>query len=99
MHENVALIGGRQNHGYFFPLPGSIFSLEIKGISPYRTVEIILFRFTRSINPYNPKMKNMKRILVATLVILTSLSLFSCSHSVTPGDAASHHYGHCRDVR
>jgi len=41
----------------------------------------------------------MKRILVATLVILSSVVLFSCSHSVTPGEAASHHYGHCRDVR
>jgi len=46
------------------------------------------------------KMKNnMKRILVAAIVVLTSITLFSCSHSVTPGEAASHHYGRCRDVR
>jgi hypothetical protein len=38
----------------------------------------------------------MKRILAA-LILITFL--FSCSRSVTPGDAASHHYGHCRDVR
>jgi len=45
------------------------------------------------------KMKNnMKRILVA-IVVLTSIALTSCSHSVTPGEAASHHYGRCRDVR
>jgi len=41
---------------------------------------------------------NMKRILVA-IVVLTSIALTSCSHSVTPGEAASHHYGRCRDVR
>ena len=38
----------------------------------------------------------MKRILVALIVISF---LASCSRSVTPGEAANHHYGHCRDVR
>ena len=37
-----------------------------------------------------------KRILVA-LVVISFLA--SCSRSVTPGEAANHHYGHCRDVR
>jgi len=43
-------------------------------------------------------MKNMKRILLATLFILSAF-LFSCARSVTPGEAASHHYSHCRDMR
>ncbi len=41
-------------------------------------------------------MKNMKLIL--TLIIIISF-VASCSRSVTPGEAANHHYGHCRDVR
>ncbi len=55
-----------------------------------------MFKFVLKI--LNPNMKNMKRILLAIL-ILTTVTLFSCSRSVTPGDAANHHYGHCRDVR
>ena len=43
-------------------------------------------------------MKNMKRIVVAILV-LSSVALFSCSRSVTPDQAASNHYSHCRDMR
>jgi hypothetical protein len=38
----------------------------------------------------------MKKILA--LLVLASL-LFSCSRSVTPYEAANHHYGHCRDVK
>jgi len=38
----------------------------------------------------------MKRILLALIVISF---LASCARSVTPGDAANHHYGRCRDVR
>jgi len=42
----------------------------------------------------------MKRILLAALFVITSSIVFtSCSHSVTPGEAANHHYSHCRDVR
>ncbi len=44
-------------------------------------------------------MKNMKRILLAAIVIITSTTLFSCSRSVTPEQAASTHYSHCRDMR
>ena len=44
-------------------------------------------------------MKNMKRILLAALVILSGSLLFSCNRSVTPGQAASTHYSHCRDMR
>jgi hypothetical protein len=41
----------------------------------------------------------MKRILLAILVIITTTLLFSCSRSVTPDQAASNHYSHCRDMR
>jgi hypothetical protein len=41
-------------------------------------------------------MKNMKRIL-ALILIISFVS--SCSRSVTPGEAANHHYSKCRDVR
>ncbi|HEV3325979.1 MAG TPA: hypothetical protein VG052_10250 [Puia sp.] len=41
----------------------------------------------------------MKRILIVTLVILSSSLIFSCNRSVTPGEAASHHYSRCRDMR
>jgi hypothetical protein len=45
-------------------------------------------------------MKNMKRFLIALVVlILSSTLLYSCSRSVTPEQAASNHYGHCRDMR
>jgi len=44
-------------------------------------------------------MKNMKRILLIALVILSSSVIFSCNRSVTPGEAASNHYSHCRDMR
>lgn len=44
-------------------------------------------------------MKNMKRILLAALVIITTTTLFSCDRSVTPGQAASNHYSHCRSMR
>ena len=44
-------------------------------------------------------MKNMKRILLIALVILSSGLIFSCNRSVTPGEAASNHYSHCRDMR
>ncbi|HLZ87291.1 MAG TPA: hypothetical protein VKQ52_08625 [Puia sp.] len=40
----------------------------------------------------------MKRFFVA-IVILSSTLLFSCSRSVTPDQAASNHYSHCRDMR
>ncbi|HMI63874.1 MAG TPA: hypothetical protein VK518_23320 [Puia sp.] len=40
----------------------------------------------------------MKRTLVVLLVVF-STCLFSCSRSVTPGEAASHHYSRCRDMR
>ncbi|HEY4060385.1 MAG TPA: hypothetical protein VGM30_00715 [Puia sp.] len=40
----------------------------------------------------------MKKILLATFILL-SVALFSCARSVTPGEAASHHYSHCRDMR
>ncbi|MHA4807935.1 hypothetical protein ACX0G9_07505 [Flavitalea flava] len=37
---------------------------------------------------------------IQTLLIAVSLlCLFSCSRSVTPGEAANRHYGRCRDVR
>jgi hypothetical protein len=41
----------------------------------------------------------MKRILFAAIVIITTTTLFSCNRSVTPGQAASNHYSHCRDMR
>jgi PBP1b-binding outer membrane lipoprotein LpoB len=41
-------------------------------------------------------MKTMKKILA--LALLLSL-LYSCSHSVTPYEAASHHYNKCKDMR
>jgi len=44
-------------------------------------------------------MKNMKRILLAAIIIIISTTLFSCSRSVTPGEAASNHYSHCRNMR
>jgi hypothetical protein len=45
-------------------------------------------------------MKNMKRFFVAIiLVVISSALLTSCARSVTPGEAASHHYSRCRDMR
>jgi hypothetical protein len=44
-------------------------------------------------------MKNMRRILLAALVILSGSLLFSCNRSVTPEQAANTHYSHCRDMR
>jgi hypothetical protein len=41
----------------------------------------------------------MKRILVAVIVVFTSTILFSCNRSVTPEQAASNHFTHCRDMR
>lgn len=41
-------------------------------------------------------MKTMKKILAVALLL--SL-LYSCARSVTPYEAASHHYNHCRDMR
>ena len=42
-------------------------------------------------------MENMNKRIVLALIVI---SLFaSCARSVTPGDAASHHYGSCRNVR
>ena len=41
-------------------------------------------------------MKTMKKILA--LVLLTCV-LFACNRSVTPYEAASHHYNRCRDMR
>jgi hypothetical protein len=41
-------------------------------------------------------MKTMKKILA--LALLLSL-LYSCSRSVTPYEAATHHYSHCKDMR
>jgi hypothetical protein len=59
----------------------------------------ILLFFLRRFNPvHKPKLKNMKRFLVA-LVIISSTLLFSCSRSVTPDQAANNHYSHCRDMR
>jgi len=42
-------------------------------------------------------MKDMKRILV--LLVIISSCLISCSRAVTPGEAASHHYSRCREMR
>ena len=44
-------------------------------------------------------MKNMTRILLAVVVILSGSLLFSCNRSVTPEQAANTHYSHCRDMR
>jgi hypothetical protein len=41
-------------------------------------------------------MKNMKLILTAVIIILIAAS---CDRSVTPQQAASTHYSHCRDMR
>ncbi|HEY4108391.1 hypothetical protein [Puia sp.] len=42
----------------------------------------------------------MKRLFVAILLlIVTSTMFYSCSRSVTPDQAASHHYSRCRDMR
>jgi hypothetical protein len=41
----------------------------------------------------------MKRILTALLIVSFVSFLSSCSRSVTPGEAASHHYSRCRDMR
>ncbi|HVU97568.1 MAG TPA: hypothetical protein VHE34_20230 [Puia sp.] len=42
----------------------------------------------------------MKRLFVAlVLLVLCSTLLYSCARSVTPGEAASHHYSRCRDMR
>ena len=43
-------------------------------------------------------MKSMKKIQ-ALLIAVSLLFLFSCARSVTPGEAASNHYSHCRDMR
>jgi hypothetical protein len=43
-----------------------------------------------------PKLKTMKKILALLLIISF---LYSCSRSVTPYQAASHHYSRCRDMR
>jgi hypothetical protein len=51
------------------------------------------------IESINPKKNNMKRILLAALIIITGTVLFSCNRSVTPGQAAGNHYSHCRDMR
>jgi hypothetical protein len=42
-------------------------------------------------------MKNMKPLLA--VLVIVSTCLISCARSVTPGEAASHHYSHCRDMR
>ncbi len=42
------------------------------------------------------KLKTMKKILALALLLTL---LYSCSRSVTPYEAASHHYNHCRDMR
>jgi hypothetical protein len=44
-------------------------------------------------------MKNMKRILLAAILIISTATIFSCNRSVTPGQAAGNHYSHCRDMR
>lgn len=41
-------------------------------------------------------MKNMKLILAAVIIIIFAAS---CDRSVTPQQAASTHYSHCRDMR
>ena len=41
-------------------------------------------------------MKTMKKIIVLAILVST---LYSCSRSVTPYEAASHHYTKCRDMR
>jgi hypothetical protein len=38
----------------------------------------------------------MKKILALVVIVFL---LASCSRSVTPYEAANHHYSHCRDVR
>jgi hypothetical protein len=38
----------------------------------------------------------MKKILALALLLAF---LYSCSRSVTPYEAANHHYSKCRDVR
>jgi len=43
-------------------------------------------------------METMKcKCIVLVLIVITLFA--SCARSVTPGDAASHHYGSCRNVR
>jgi hypothetical protein len=56
-------------------------------------------RYKDVIRSHKPKLKNMKRILVAAIVIITSTILFSCNRSVTPFQAANSHYSRCRDMR
>jgi len=44
----------------------------------------------------NLKMKTMKKILA--LALLVSI-LYSCNRSVTPYEAATNHYNHCRSMK
>jgi hypothetical protein len=45
-------------------------------------------------------MKDMKRFFVAMIIVVICSSLLSsCARSVTPDQAASHHYSRCRDMR
>ncbi|MDR3716294.1 MAG: hypothetical protein P4L51_26110 [Puia sp.] len=42
----------------------------------------------------------MKKILALLLIVsFVSAVVSSCSRSVTPYEAANHHYSHCRDMR
>ena len=42
-------------------------------------------------------MENMNKRIVLALIVISFFA--SCARSVTPGEAASHHYGSCRNVR
>ncbi len=53
------------------------------------------FIHARHVN-WSLQMKTMKKILA--LALLLSF-LYSCSRSVTPYEAATHHYNHCKDMR
>jgi hypothetical protein len=76
------------------------FSVPIPGIIPTKLARKLVYTIailsTLKSLIVNLKLKTMKKILA--LALLLSL-LYSCSRSVTPYEAASNHYNHCRNMK
>ena len=89
---------GDREIGYFFRHRDCIFRFANTELSLSKSTNISFCTFLD--NPNHPKMKNMKRFIIALIiVVISSTLLYSCSRSVTPEQAASHHYSRCRDMR